>query len=136
MDFSNWKTALFSAQGRMRRRDWWLWSIIIAIASQIVLQIVMAATGSMAAIMQNGQFPLPLIIAYIIILPINLWIGVCLTAKRWHDRDKSAWMYLIILIPIVGPIWMLVECGFLDGTQGSNKYGPSPKGIGATPDVF
>lgn len=36
---------------------------------------------------------------------------------------------LITLIPLVGPIWTLVECGLLDGTQGLNKYGPSPKGI-------
>ncbi|MBI3439822.1 MAG: hypothetical protein HY054_14440 [Proteobacteria bacterium] len=37
---------------------------------------------------------------------------------------------MILLIPIVGPLWTLIECGFIDGTQGHNGYGPSPKGIG------
>jgi len=31
------------------------------------------------------------------------------------------------LIPVIGGLWTLIECGFLDGTPGSNKYGPSPK---------
>ena len=31
--------------------------------------------------------------------------------------------------PLVGAIWTLIEVGFLDGTQGPNKYGPSPKGV-------
>jgi len=46
--------------------------------------------------------------------------------KRWHDRNKSGWWSLILLIPIVGPIWMLVELGFLRGTEGTNNYGPDP----------
>lgn len=29
-------------------------------------------------------------------------------------------------------IWFLVVLGFLDGTQGPNRFGPSPKGIGDT----
>jgi uncharacterized membrane protein YhaH (DUF805 family) len=34
-------------------------------------------------------------------------------------------------LTIVGALWPLIELGFLDGTQGPNKFGPSPKGIGA-----
>ena len=34
-------------------------------------------------------------------------------------------------------IWVLIDCGILDGTKGPNKYGPSPKGVGAqVEDVF
>jgi uncharacterized membrane protein YhaH (DUF805 family) len=47
-------------------------------------------------------------------------------AKRWHDRDKSGWWSLIILVPIIGGIWFLVECGILPGTPGANQYGPDP----------
>jgi uncharacterized membrane protein YhaH (DUF805 family) len=32
----------------------------------------------------------------------------------------------------VGFFWTLIECGFLDGTPGPNRFGPSPKGIAAT----
>ena len=33
----------------------------------------------------------------------------------------------------IGVLWTLIECGFLDGTPGPNKYGPSPKGLGGEP---
>jgi len=46
--------------------------------------------------------------------------------KRWHDRDKSGWWMLIVLIPLVGLIWFLVELGFLPGTPGPNRFGPPP----------
>src|SRR3546814_14546367 len=55
-----------------------------------------------------------------------LWPGIVIAIKRWHDRDKSGWWILIVLIPIVGPIWALVENGFLAGTAGPNRFGPDP----------
>ena len=57
------------------------------------------------------------------------WFGVAVTAKRWHDRNRSGWTVLIFLIPIVGQIWTLVECGFLKGNQNDNRFGPSPLGV-------
>jgi uncharacterized membrane protein YhaH (DUF805 family) len=33
---------------------------------------------------------------------------------------------LILLVPIVGAIWFLVELGFLPGTPGPNRFGPPP----------
>ncbi len=61
---------------------------------------------------------------------VGLWMQLAVLVKRWHDRDKSGWMVLLILIPIVnivGVIWTFIECGCLDGTLGPNKYGPDPK---------
>jgi len=56
------------------------------------------------------------------------WTHLAVFVKRWHDRDKSGWWVLIVLIPLIGWLWMLIECGFLEGTIGPNKYGPDPKG--------
>jgi uncharacterized membrane protein YhaH (DUF805 family) len=33
---------------------------------------------------------------------------------------------LIVLIPIIGAIWILIELGFLVGTPGPNRFGPLP----------
>ena len=46
--------------------------------------------------------------------------------KRWHDRDKSGWWSLIAFIPLIGFLWVLIECGFLAGTSGSNRFGEDP----------
>ena len=67
---------------------------------------------------------------------VAIWMKLAVLVKRWHDRDKSGWWMLIGLIPLIGGLWILIECGFLDGTRGSNKYGLSPKGIGAPAGAF
>jgi uncharacterized membrane protein YhaH (DUF805 family) len=56
--------------------------------------------------------------------------NLAVTIRRLHDQDKSGWFILIGLIPIVGPIILLVFY-FLEGTRGPNRFGPDPKG----PDV-
>ena len=36
---------------------------------------------------------------------------------------------LIGAIPVIGLIWIIIECSFLDGTPGPNRFGESPKGL-------
>ena len=55
-----------------------------------------------------------------------LWISVAVQCKRWHDRDKSGWWFLINFIPIIGPLWAFIELGCLRGTMGPNLYGADP----------
>ncbi|MGA9658128.1 MAG: DUF805 domain-containing protein [Asticcacaulis sp.] len=136
MDLSNWKTMLFTANGRIRRSEYWLWAILSMIALTIVFYILMMVLGVGKTMAETGTVPATLWILYIIYLVPVMWIGICLQVKRWHDRNKSGWMCLIGLIPIVGGIWAFIEVGCLDGTQGPNKYGPSPKGIGSATEVF
>ena len=57
---------------------------------------------------------------------ISLWVSIATDVKRYHDRDKTGWWVLVVLIPVVGFVWLLVECGFLRGTTGPNRYGPDP----------
>ena len=52
-----------------------------------------------------------------------LWIGLSVQIKRWHDRNKSGWWALLNLIPVIGQIWILIECGILPGTVGGNRFG-------------
>lgn len=49
--------------------------------------------------------------------------AVAVTARRLHDVDKSGWMQLIGLIPIVGWILVIVWCCQV-GTE-PNRYGPA-----------
>ena len=57
--------------------------------------------------------------------------NLAVQVRRLHDQDKSGWMILVGLIPLIGPIWLLVLY-LLEGTRGPNRYGPDPKG-GAQP---
>jgi uncharacterized membrane protein YhaH (DUF805 family) len=56
--------------------------------------------------------------------------NLAVTIRRLHDQDKSGWFYLIALIPLIGPLILLIFM-FLEGTRGPNRFGDDPKG----PDV-
>ena len=55
-----------------------------------------------------------------------LYPSLAVYTKRWHDHNKSGWWTLILFVPAIGPIWMLVELGFLPGTIGPNRFGSDP----------
>ena len=111
------KEILFSFKGRIPRSVYWGCSILITVAFYILLFAVGAIFGEES----------PITVAAVILCYIPMvWITLALQAKRWHDRDKSAWWILISLIPLVGPIWVFVENGCLKGTDGPNNFGPDP----------
>lgn len=66
-------------------------------------------------------------IIYILSIAVLTYLWLIVNIKRWHDRNKSAWWVLISCIPLVGPIWVLVELGCLAGTDGDNRYGKDPR---------
>ena len=135
----NYTQLLFSFEGRIRRLHYWLAAIGTGIVFGIVAAVVgmvfggaaMMAQGGGGAGAAGGGMAIIGTLIYLAACLVVVWISLALQVKRWHDRDKS-WVWIFInFIPIIGALWTLVECGFLDGTQGPNKYGPSPKGIAA-----
>jgi len=134
---------LFSFEGRIRRSHWWLARIGLGFGFLLLLGIILGLTGGVAAMTGHGDGRGPAAaiaglvfgLFMLVSVPLLIWTEVAITVKRWHDRDKPGVMFLIIFIPLIGGIWTLVECGFLDGTPGPNKYGPSPKGL-TTPEIF
>lgn len=122
----DWKTMLFSTVGRIRRRDYWIWSIAAAIVYAVILVGAAIVTGTVGYL-DSDEAPLPLFLIQLVLFGPSTWVSICITAKRWHDRGRSAWMYLILLVPVVGLIWTVIECGLMEGTNGPNDYGPSPK---------
>lgn len=117
------KWALFSFQGRMRRRDYWLYSIPVLLVS---LPVFLYTTP------ENAGNPLLKILS-IIVLVFVFWASAALNVKRLHDRNKSAWWIILTFLPLIGPIFVIVELGILDGTPGPNQFGDDPKGRGAPP---
>jgi uncharacterized membrane protein YhaH (DUF805 family) len=129
---------LFSFEGRMRRRDFWLCALGLAVLQWVVWSIAAAMFFPAVAVNVSpsgnvavwtswmGAIAGPMLLINCIFLWPRLAIGV----KRCHDRNKTGFWLLLALIPILGWIWLLVDLGFLDGTPGPNKYGPSPKGLG------
>ena len=111
---------LFSFDGRVGRAPYWL----VLLAVMLIDSVAFGAVGGFElfdgdtiAVERKGRFW-----ALLVILP-SLWVGLVVTVKRWHDRNKSGRWVLVNLVPVVGWLWTLVECGFLRGTTGPNRFG-------------
>ncbi len=115
-----------SMDGRIGRGKFWLGLLGLIIAN-LVLTFVLTLSGLMSVDPVTGA---PVGTGYwiglLVLLAVMIWPSICVYAKRFHDRDKSAWWMLISFIPIVGVIWLLIECGLLQGTDGPNRFGPDP----------
>jgi uncharacterized membrane protein YhaH (DUF805 family) len=114
MDF---KQFYFSPEGRVNRKQWWLWLVLPFTVIGIILVLVDMATGRYDPEYNVGLFSG--LFALLSLIP-----AIMVYIKRFHDRDKTGWWVLIGLIPLIGPLWLLIELGFLKGTDGPNRFGP------------
>ncbi len=112
------KQIYFSFDGRIPRKVFWLHGILGIFATTLVASFVL---GILSGIL--GEWVMVLSIPLFVPL---IWAYLGIYIKRWHDRNKSGWWILIMFIPFIGGLWMLVECGFLQGTEGDNQFGPEP----------
>lgn len=108
---------MFSFRGRIGRVQWWLGGL-----AQLLLATPFALLIGWGVAIQNPF----LVLGSLLFLPVLVWSGACLTVKRLHDHDKSGWWLLLYVIPVIGAIWQLIECGLMAGTSGDNDYGPDP----------
>ena len=116
----DWKYVLTSYDGRINRAKFWA-GVGVFFAGAVVATIVDNILGTTFEGMPYG-------FVYVLYSIASLYLIFAVYAKRWHDRDKSGWWSLIVLVPLIGAIWFLVECGILEGTKGPNRFGQDPLG--------
>ncbi|TNY63817.1 DUF805 domain-containing protein [Vibrio parahaemolyticus] len=137
------KELLFSFHGRIDRKTYWIWNVIYCIS-------IIGFGAGISKLFPAFSYLLLPIFLLVLLIP-----DLAITTKRWHDRDKSIyWLGLNIPLvigriatPMTSPmaqepstpqlfiasislicgLWILIECGFLKGTSGPNKYGPEPQ---------
>lgn len=104
--------------GRARRKEYWLFTLFNAIISYVislVFGLIAISTGMVFLTYLSYVYTLAVFIPS---------LAVCV--RRLHDVGKSGWMYLLVLIPIIGQIWLIVLfC--MDSQAGENKWGANPK---------
>jgi uncharacterized membrane protein YhaH (DUF805 family) len=108
--------------GRARRKEYWffvLFNIIIA----MILAIIDSTIGTLNPETRVGLFSG--IYSLAVLIP-----SFAVAIRRLHDTDRSGWWLLIGLVPLIGGLVLLVFF-MLDGTPGSNQFGPNPKGVTA-----
>ncbi len=98
--------------GRARRREYWMFVLINFLIASGLTVLGMVIHPAMA-----------LYVLYLIAMFIpSLAVGF----RRLHDTGRSAWWFLILLVPFIGAIVFLVWL-CQDGKPGGNQWGPNPK---------
>ncbi|WP_114194778.1 DUF805 domain-containing protein [Edaphovirga cremea] len=129
----------FSFRGRIGRRDFWIWMI----SWLILMSGAFLAADRQWLEIKSAAF-------FIVVL---MWPTAAVFVKRLHDRNRSAWWALLIvlawmlaagnwqmlptiaqwsigrLIPAIITVMMVIDCGAFVGTPGNNRYGPEPEPV-------
>jgi len=87
--------------GRAARSEFWWWVLFNFVAS-LVLKLV--------------SVKLSLLFSLATLLPY-----IAVAARRLHDTDRSGWLQLLGLIPIVG--WILLLIWYVQEGKSPNRYG-------------
>ncbi|MBY8069472.1 DUF805 domain-containing protein [Vibrio fluvialis] len=140
----SYQTLLFSFQGRIGRQTYWIWNVCYYLAIVSVIVLLNRWLPGLA------PYVLPLFMLLILVPDLAV------TAKRWHDRDKLSWWLLLNVPLVIGRMtvpmgeasmtttpnlldtgislaallcgsWILIECGFLAGSDGDNRFGKAPE---------
>ena len=106
-------------KGRSRRKEFFYFLLVDLIVSLVVAKI----QGPMD-FLSLGLFTSVYGIFWLITLVASLAVFV----RRLHDVGKSGWNILWMLLPVIGPIILLLYL-IQDSEPGANKYGASPKGF-------
>jgi uncharacterized membrane protein YhaH (DUF805 family) len=110
------KYAVFS--GRARRSEYWFFALFNAIAL-IIAAILDNVVGTAFDGIGYGIFYLVYSLA--VLVP-----ALALCVRRLHDTDRSGYWIFLVLVPLVGPIVLLVFT-LQDSQSGENQYGTNPK---------
>lgn len=152
---------LFSFRGRASRSEFWLIHIVCGSLQAVAVLYLMFKSPAFAKFINHGNVALSGLTArnFIDAVSINrstmltiflapLVITVATAVRRLHDRDRSGWWVVAMLLPvfvalflsdvhggarpvevdvlaILSAAWYFCELGVLDGSPGANSYAPA-----------
>jgi len=124
---SEWAELFLSSNGRLARTPF-----LIAAGVLIGVAVLYEAIAGYTLHWLTGW----------VVYPALLFSGACVLSKRLHDRGRSGWWALLILVAFIAVwpqpehfldfmfclviAWAVVELGVMGGEQGANRYGPNP----------
>ena len=126
----------FEFTGRSRRREYWMFTLLYVLVS-VAISVLLGTTQTFRAgffvstqLVTSG----PGDVVQDVFGLVSFIPGLAVTVRRLHDIDRSGWWFLLVFVPVLGWFTLLIfYC--LDGTAGSNRFGPDPKERGVV-EVF
>src|SRR5476651_196920 len=102
---------LFTFNGRMSKGAYWLASLFYWCTFYVLYNLLLFGAGPQSTF---------------ILYPLLFWVIAATSVKRLHDHNYSAYWLFTVLIPVLGPLWLIWVLGFKKGNYTANPYGPVP----------
>ena len=99
---------------RASRAEYWWWQLFCVIVGFVVQIVIVWSTG-------GPLNTLGLVVLFAVFFVPSLSVQV----RRLHDGGISGWLSLIMVVPIVGPVVILVLT-ILPSDRRVNRWGPPP----------
>lgn len=109
--------------GRSRRREYWFF-VLFNLLISIGLGIIDGALGLGNA--DAGIGLLSGVYGIAVFLP-----SLAYAVRRCHDIGRSGWWLLLLIIPLLGPLIILIFM-LMDSEPNDNAFGPNPKASAPT----
>jgi uncharacterized membrane protein YhaH (DUF805 family) len=110
--------------GRSRRKEYWMFALLNIVVWTIIL--LLGLWGAEERLFSSGEeLALYFILTGGLYSLVTLVPLLAVTVRRLHDTDRSGWMILLSLIPLIGPLVLLVFY-VSAGTEGPNRFGSDP----------
>lgn len=100
----------FSTAGRLGRGAFWLRNLLFL---PIALFVCIAADSLL-----GSAFGLVAALATTAFL-VSVW------GRRLHDRGRSAWWLLLSVVPVLGALLLMIECGLRSTRPAAERFGPA-----------
>jgi uncharacterized membrane protein YhaH (DUF805 family) len=99
-------------EGRASRTEFWMF---------VLFNIIFSIAANVLDYLFGTYYVFSGIYSLAVLIP-----SLAVSVRRLHDINKSGWMILVSLIPIIGFIWLLILF-IMEGTPGENQYGANPE---------
>ncbi len=124
-------TMLFSFEGRLRRSHWWVIRLVSTVGFLALLAIPFGVVNAIwptpPSQSLEGVAGVVLVVIGLPSVAAYVWMYLATSVKRLHDQNLTGWITPLFFVPYVGGLAALVVLGFIDGTKGPNRFGPSEK---------
>lgn len=117
-----YEPAMFSTQGRIGRLRYLAYSCLLQLVALFFIGILAAIL--IPALGKNTSTSLIFPLVLVLYIPIFA-IAFIMAKRRLNDLNKSGWLSLLLVVPLVNLVFALYLL-FWPGSTSSNNYGPKP----------
>jgi uncharacterized membrane protein YhaH (DUF805 family) len=114
--------SIFGIKGRYNRLQWWMTQLAMTVLLTLAFFLFAKSVPLQPDANKLPDISGSAIASLFVVFAITFWLNLSASIKRYHDRGKSGWWFLIMMVPLIGPIWQLAELGFLSGDNGYNQF--------------